>query len=120
MSTKKVGEIIREECDRIEERCDGYKEKIVDTLYEIIEAEEQHAIRGTNIQQQVDAVCNATGDFLARKLEPASEIPAETRSWNTPSTFSNPEDEDDEDDIFDEELLARANDDDYDDHTEGL
>ena len=108
MSTKKVAEIIREECDRIEERCDGYKEKIVDTLYEIIEAEEQHAVKGTSIQKKVDAVCNATGNFLAKEREPGTEVPEETRDWNTPSTFSSPEDEDDEDDIFYEEILERA------------
>ena len=66
ISNEKVVKIVLEECESIEERCPGYKEELVDTLVEIIEAEEQHRVQGTHIQKKIDDKCNATGDFLAK------------------------------------------------------
>lgn len=66
ISNQKVVKIILDECALIEERCPGYKEELVDTLVEIIEAEEQHRVQGTHIQKKIDDKCNAAGDFLAK------------------------------------------------------
>lgn len=65
ISNQKVVKIILDECTLIEERCLGYKEELIDTLVEIIEAEEQHRVQGTHIQKKIDDKCSATGDFLA-------------------------------------------------------
>ena len=61
---QKVIQIILEEMDGIEDRCPGYREALVDAVADIITAERQHRVRGTNIQQQVDDKCNSVGRFL--------------------------------------------------------
>lgn len=66
ISNEKVVKIVLEESESIEERCLGYKEVLVDTLVEIIEAEEQHRVQGTHIQKKIDDKCKAAGDFLAK------------------------------------------------------
>lgn len=65
-SLKVIG-ILYEELGEIEERCEGYREELIATLAEIIEAEQKHQVQGTNIQKQVENKCNAVGDFLARQ-----------------------------------------------------
>lgn len=62
---RKVVEIILEEVQHVEERCDGYRMVLADALADIITAERQHRVKGTNIQQWVNQKCNATGEFLA-------------------------------------------------------
>ena len=74
ISNQKVVTIILDECALIEERCPGYKEELVDTLVEIIEAEEQHRVQGTHIQKKIDDRCNSTGDFLAKNQEPTESM----------------------------------------------
>ena len=66
LNDRKIIMIILEECESIPERCDGYREELVETITEIIEFERQHRLRGTNIQKKINNKCNATGDFLAR------------------------------------------------------
>lgn len=60
----KVISIILEECKKIEERCKGYSEELVEVLTDIIAAERQHRVQGTNIQQKINDMCNASGRFL--------------------------------------------------------
>lgn len=67
LNERKVIDIIFDECNSIEERCDGYKEELVETITDIIVFEKQHRIQGTNIQQKISDKCNATGNFLARQ-----------------------------------------------------
>ena len=66
ISNQKVVKIILDECALIEERCPGYKEELIDTLVEIIKAEEQNRVQGTHIQKKIDDRCNSAGDFLAK------------------------------------------------------
>ena len=73
---RKIITIILEQCKCLEDRCDGYKEEVVDTITEIISLERQHQEKGINIQQKISDKCNAAGDFLARKRvqnEPTEE-----------------------------------------------
>ena len=65
LNERKIISIILKECESIEERCRGYKEELVETITEIITAERQHHVKGTNIQQKINDKCNATGRFLA-------------------------------------------------------
>ena len=50
---RKVVDIILQEVHTMDERCEGYHDMLTDTVVEILAAENQHRVRGTNIQQQV-------------------------------------------------------------------
>ncbi len=67
LNERKIITIILDECQKIEERCDGYREELVDVVTDIITAERQHRVQGTNIQQKVNDKCNTAGRFLAEK-----------------------------------------------------
>ena len=67
LNERKIINIILDECKTIEERCEGYREELVETITDIITAERQHSVQGTNIQQRINDKCNATGRFLAEK-----------------------------------------------------
>ena len=67
LNEEKIRQIIGNECESIEERCDGYKEVLVKTIDAIITLEKQHRIQGTNIQQKISDKCHTAGNFLARQ-----------------------------------------------------
>ena len=67
LNEQKIIKIILDECNTIEERCEGYREELMDTIVDIITAERQHLVQGTTIQQKVNDKCNAAGLFLAEK-----------------------------------------------------
>lgn len=62
-----IVKIILEECASIEERCKGYRKELEEVVAEIVSAEHQHRVQGTNIQQKISDKCNAAGRFLAEK-----------------------------------------------------
>lgn len=61
----KIIEIILDECQKIDEKCEGYRDEVIEVVSEIITYERQHRVQGTNIQQKIEEKCNATGRFLA-------------------------------------------------------
>lgn len=65
LNEMKVLSILLDECKTIEERCQGYKEEIVEVVTDIIAAERQHRVERTRIQQQINDRLHAAGDFLA-------------------------------------------------------
>ena len=65
LNDRKIISIILEQCDGIEERCEGYREEIVDVISAIIEAERGHRVSATNIQQKINDKCNAAARFLS-------------------------------------------------------
>ena len=69
LNDRKIINIILNECKSLEERCDGYKEEIREAIVEIITAERQHRVQGTNIQQKINSKCQAAGDFLAKNQD---------------------------------------------------
>ena len=69
LNDRKIINIILSECKSLEERCDGYKEEIREAIVEIITAERQHRVQGTNIQQKINGKCQAAGDFLAKNQD---------------------------------------------------
>ncbi len=71
LNERKIVNIILDECKTIEERCKGYKEELVAVITDIMTAERQHRIQGTNIQQKINDKCNATGRFLAERRSKA-------------------------------------------------
>lgn len=77
LNDRKIINIILEECKTIEERCEGYREEIVDVITDIITAERQHRVQGTNIQQRISDKCNAAGRFLAEHRAKPAEADGE-------------------------------------------
>lgn len=65
LNERKVIQIIINQSKNIEQRCEGYREEILDVLSDIISYERQHRIQGTNIKQRIADKCNAAGRFLA-------------------------------------------------------
>ena len=57
--------IIMEEAGKLPERCDGYREEVIETLCEIITLERQHRREGTYIKQKITDKCNTLGRFLS-------------------------------------------------------
>lgn len=66
---EKMAALILNECQSIENRCAGYREKILDAVIKILTAEKEHQAQRTQIQQQVNTACHAVGDFLARNRD---------------------------------------------------
>ncbi len=64
---EKMVDIILNESKKIEERCDGYRKEVLSAIVDILNAEREHKIQRTQIQQKVNEVCHSTGDFLARQ-----------------------------------------------------
>lgn len=69
LNQRKIVSIIMKECQEIEERCEGYREEMLNVLSDILLYERQHRIKGINIQQKISDKCNATGRFLDDKTE---------------------------------------------------
>lgn len=61
---EKMVKLILNECESIEERCDGYRKAILDAIVEILEAEREHREQRTQIQKKVNDACYKAGDFL--------------------------------------------------------
>tara|TARA_B100000315_G_C14098698_1_gene372671 strand:- start:30 stop:266 length:237 start_codon:yes stop_codon:yes gene_type:complete len=67
LNDKKIISIILKQCANVEERCEGYREEIVDVISDIIEYERQHRVQGTNIQKKINDKCNAAGRYLSEQ-----------------------------------------------------
>lgn len=67
LNERKIVEIILQECNRLPERCEGYREELLSSISDIVQAERQHRVQGTNIQQKVSDKVNAAGSYLSRK-----------------------------------------------------
>ena len=68
-NAQKMANLILKECESIEERCEGYKEKLVKAIVEILSSEKQHSIKGINIQRKVNSICKDAGDFLVKNRD---------------------------------------------------
>ena len=66
LNDRKIISIILEQCDQLEERCEGYREEITAAIADIIQYERLHRVQATTIQQKISDKCNAVGSFLAR------------------------------------------------------
>ena len=67
IAQRKVIEILIEEVRKVEPRCQDYSDLLTETISDIIEAERQHSVRGTNIQQLITEKCKAGGEDLNRR-----------------------------------------------------
>lgn len=73
-NAQKMANIILNECESIEERCDGYKIKLVEGIVDILRAEKDNLVKGTYIQQKINDKCHEIGDFLARGKAERGEL----------------------------------------------
>ena len=61
---QKIISIIFSEIEAIDERCDGYRDQLKDTVSDIIAFVREHKINRTNVDQKVADKISATGRFL--------------------------------------------------------
>lgn len=65
LNQQKLITIIMEEAGKLPERCNGYRDEVIETLSEIITLERQHRREGIYIKQKIADKCNALGRFLS-------------------------------------------------------
>lgn len=65
LNDRKIISIILEQCGGIDERCEGYREEIIEVISDILEYERGHRVSATNIQKKINDKCNAAARFLA-------------------------------------------------------
>ena len=73
LNDRRIISIILEQCEGIDERCDGYRNEIVDVISEILEYERAHRVSATNIQKKINDKCDATAQFLTTQREQPEE-----------------------------------------------
>ncbi|MCS1408244.1 MAG: hypothetical protein M2R45_01417 [Verrucomicrobia subdivision 3 bacterium] len=69
LNDRKIISIILEECEEIEERCDGYRQEIIEVISEILQYERSHKVSATNIQKKINGKLDAAARFLAKRRE---------------------------------------------------
>ena len=62
--TKRSSASLFSEIEAIDERCDGYRDQLKDTVADIIAFVREHKINRTNVDQKVADKISATGRFL--------------------------------------------------------
>ncbi len=67
LNDKKIISIILEQCSEIEDRCNGYREEIIDVISDILEYERGHRVSATNIQKKINEKCNSAARFLTEQ-----------------------------------------------------
>ncbi len=67
LNERKIISIIYEEREGIDERCDGYRDEIINVISHILEYERGHRISATNIQKMINDECNAAARFLVKR-----------------------------------------------------
>lgn len=70
---KKVISIILEQCAKIEERCEGYREELADVVTDILACEHDHRVSATNVQKKINDKFDATARLLVRARGEAAE-----------------------------------------------
>jgi len=71
LNDKKIISIILDECKKLDERCEGYREEMIEVVTEIISCERNHKVEAMNIQQKINDKCDTVAGFLtARRGQP--------------------------------------------------
>ena len=65
LNDRKVISIILEQCTEIEERCEGYREEVIEVISDVLKYERGHRISATNIQKKINDRCSSAARFLA-------------------------------------------------------
>jgi hypothetical protein len=72
LNDKKIISIILEQGRSIPERCEGYREEILEVITDIISYERSHRVEATNIQKKINDKCDAAARFLTEKRDGVS------------------------------------------------
>lgn len=72
-NAEKMANLILKECESIEERCEGYKNRLVKAIVGILSSEKQHSVKGIPIQKEVNSICKDAGDFLTKNRDREGE-----------------------------------------------
>ncbi len=73
LSDRKVIAIILDECDKLEERCTGYRDAIRETVADILWYERQHRTAAIDIQKKINQKCESAAEFLVLNDVPAGK-----------------------------------------------
>ena len=74
VNQRKIISIILAQCNEIEERCDGYREELLEVVADILSYERSHMVAATTIQKNVNRKCNAAAHFLAARRERHTDV----------------------------------------------
>jgi hypothetical protein len=69
VDAKRVLEIILEEAGRVDERYDGYRAELTETVAEIVSIERAHKVISRNVKQDIAGQVNRLGSELADHLK---------------------------------------------------
>ena len=67
LNDRKTISIILTQCTKIEKRCEGYQNEIIDVVSDILGYEREHRVSATNIQKKINDKCSAAARFLATR-----------------------------------------------------
>ena len=68
VESEKLVATLLEECQRLPERSEGYREVIQETVTDILTLERQHQRQATSIKQKITDKVDVAAQFLARDL----------------------------------------------------
>ena len=58
-------EAVKSQCAEIPERCEGYRDALLETVADVVAAEREHSVKATQIQKSVTAFCERLGDYIS-------------------------------------------------------
>jgi hypothetical protein len=64
LNDKKIISVILAQVRKMDERCKGYRDEIVDVISDILQYEREHRVQASNIQQKINDKCNGAARFL--------------------------------------------------------
>jgi hypothetical protein len=64
LEKSRVTKLIGDNLSDVPDRCEGYREELLDCLNDIVMEERQHQIQGTPIQNNINDICDNLGKFL--------------------------------------------------------
>ena len=67
LNNRRVIQIVLDQVDVVDEKCEGYRNMIKDALTDLIDYERDHMINGTNIQQRITAKCRSAGEWFSKQ-----------------------------------------------------
>jgi len=57
--------LLYKECDKLEERRDGYTQRLCDEVREVVILENNHKIKATPILKEIEECCQRLGKYIA-------------------------------------------------------
>ena len=66
---ERIVQIILEEVENLDERCDGYREEIREAVAEILQAERGHRFVKTNVVAKIGDLVGRVGTYLDKYTE---------------------------------------------------